>query len=164
MMAIIFSGKNVTECGIFVWNDLDACPDGLPAERWTARDQDKKHQQYWPCTTHPEVYVCSCSCTALRDLGVYWCHSTLRHRSPNTFMFRMTVILRTLSRLDQNNSLLSGVPKYLLYRLQKIQDAAAKVILGGQGKTMWLTSSRNYTGFLYPSATSSKPSSSCTKP
>ena len=35
------------------------------------------------------------------------------------------------SRLDQNNSLLSGVPEYLLYRLQKVQNAAAKVILGG---------------------------------
>ena len=29
------------------------------------------------------------------------------------------------SRLDQNNSLLSGVPAYLLYRLQKVQNAAA---------------------------------------
>ncbi len=36
------------------------------------------------------------------------------------------------SRLDQNNSLLSGVPDYLLYRLQKVQNAAAKVILGGE--------------------------------
>ena len=38
------------------------------------------------------------------------------------------------SRLDQNNSLLSGVPKYLIYRLQKVQNAAAKVILGGDRK------------------------------
>ena len=35
------------------------------------------------------------------------------------------------SRLDQNNSLLSGIPKYLLHRLQKAQNAAARVILRG---------------------------------
>jgi len=34
------------------------------------------------------------------------------------------------SRLDQNNSLLSGVPAYLLYRLQKVQNAAARIIFG----------------------------------
>ncbi len=36
------------------------------------------------------------------------------------------------SRLDQNNSLLMGVPATLLQKLQKIQNAAAKVILGGK--------------------------------
>ena len=37
------------------------------------------------------------------------------------------------SRLDQNNSLLSGVPEMgLLSKLQKVQNAAAKLILGGK--------------------------------
>ncbi len=36
------------------------------------------------------------------------------------------------SRLDQNNSLLSGAPTVLLDRLQKVQNAAAKIILGGR--------------------------------
>ena len=37
------------------------------------------------------------------------------------------------SRLDQNNSLLSGVPETtLLSKLQKVQNAAAKLILGGK--------------------------------
>ena len=36
------------------------------------------------------------------------------------------------SRLDQNNSLLSGVPENILVRLQKVQNAAAKLILGGK--------------------------------
>ena len=37
------------------------------------------------------------------------------------------------SRLDQNNSLLSGVPETtLLCKLQKVQNAAAKLILGGR--------------------------------
>ena len=36
------------------------------------------------------------------------------------------------SRLDQNNSLLIGVPSLLINRLQSIQNAAAKIILGGR--------------------------------
>ena len=36
------------------------------------------------------------------------------------------------SRLDQNNSLLSGIPSTLLNKLQKIQNASAKLILGGK--------------------------------
>ena len=36
------------------------------------------------------------------------------------------------SRLDQNNSLLSGAPTVLLDRLQKVQNAPAKIILGGR--------------------------------
>jgi hypothetical protein len=36
------------------------------------------------------------------------------------------------SRLDQNNSLLSGVADMHLEKLQKVQNAAAKVILGGK--------------------------------
>ena len=35
------------------------------------------------------------------------------------------------SRLDSNNSFLSAIPSYLLTRLQKVQNAAAKVILDG---------------------------------
>ena len=36
------------------------------------------------------------------------------------------------SRLDQNNSLLSGLPATLLNKLQKVQNAAAKIILQGK--------------------------------
>ena len=36
------------------------------------------------------------------------------------------------SRLDQNNSLLAGIPSYLLAKLQRIQNAAAKVISRGK--------------------------------
>ena len=36
------------------------------------------------------------------------------------------------SRLDQNNSLLAGLPLTLLDKLQRIQNSAAKVILGGK--------------------------------
>ena len=36
------------------------------------------------------------------------------------------------SRHDQNNSLLSGVPDVILARLRKVQNAAAKLILGGK--------------------------------
>ena len=36
------------------------------------------------------------------------------------------------SHLDQNNSLLSGVTDMHLQKLQKVQNAAAKVILGGK--------------------------------
>ena len=32
MMAMIISGRTVTECGIFVRNDLGASPDGIPDE------------------------------------------------------------------------------------------------------------------------------------
>ena len=32
------------------------------------------------------------------------------------------------SKLDQNNSLLSGIPEYLIEKLQRLQNAAAKVI------------------------------------
>ena len=37
-----------------------------------------------------------------------------------------------ISRLDQNNSLLLGLPKFMIKRLQMIQNAAARLILGGQ--------------------------------
>ena len=45
------------------------------------------------------------------------------------------------SRLDQNNSLLSGVADMHLQKLQKLQKAAAKVILGGKKRD-------NVTGLL----------------
>ena len=41
-----------------------------------------------------------------------------------------TIHAYVTSRLDQNNSLLNGIPSYLTRRLQKIQNAAARIILG----------------------------------
>ena len=61
------------------------------------------------------------------------------------------------SRLDHNNSLLSGVPETtLLCKLQKVQNAAAKLILGGGSGTMQHHSFKNCTGFPCPNVTSSK--------
>ena len=45
---------------------------------------------------------------------------------------RCTVHSYVTSRLDQNNSLLSGVPDAIISRLRKVQNAAAKLILGGK--------------------------------
>ena len=45
---------------------------------------------------------------------------------------RCVVHFYVISRLDQNNSLLSGVPDVILARLRKVQNAAAKLIQGGK--------------------------------
>ena len=61
------------------------------------------------------------------------------------------------SRLDQNNSQLSGVPETtLLYKLQQVQKAAAKLILGGRKRDMQHHSFKNCTGSPCPNVTSSK--------
>ena len=52
---------------------------------------------------------------------------------PTTEQTRCVIHAYVTSRLDQNNSLLSGVPETtLLCKLQKVQNAAAKLILGGR--------------------------------
>ena len=40
------------------------------------------------------------------------------------------VIAYVISKLDQNNSLLTGIPDYLLKKLQRVQNAAARIITG----------------------------------
>ena len=63
-----------------------------------------------------------------------WCHL---HRISHVRRYlsidqaKSAIHAYVTSRLDQNNSLLVGIPSYLIVKLQKIQNAAAKILLGG---------------------------------
>ena len=54
-------------------------------------------------------------------------------------------------RLDQNNSLLGGLPLTQMNKLQLVQNSAAKIILGGKKHDHVKTTSSNYIGSPSPS-------------
>ena len=71
----------------------------------------------------------------LRIPNVAWYHL---YKISKVKQFLTTEQLKTvihayvISRLDQNNSLLLGLPKFMIKRLQMIQNAAARLLLGGR--------------------------------
>ena len=54
--------------------------------------------------------------------------SSIRHLL-STYATKVFVSTFVLSRLDYGNSLLSGCPQYILYKLQNIQNNAARLVL-----------------------------------
>ena len=63
--------------------------------------------------------------------GNLYCLSKLK-RYLSTEQLTTAVIAYVVSKLDQNNSLLFGLPNILLNKLQRIQNAAARLICGGR--------------------------------
>ncbi len=89
--------------------------------------------------------------TSVRDLGIFvdsdlsmrahvqqtvWrCFAALRQlrsirRSVSASVFQSLIVSLVLSRLDYGNSVLAGLPTYLVRRLQSVQNAAARLNIG----------------------------------
>ena len=67
-------------------------------------------------------HTCRTAYTAIRQISTIRQYLTIQATKTLVCAF-------VLSRLDYCNSLLSGCPQYLLYKLQKVQNSAARLVL-----------------------------------